>query len=64
MSPYSPAMALDQLQVGYTTLLGRELGDGSVKGRGKRVIDGLSLDGTERPRIVTMGGGKPSPLLL
>ncbi|CAK5278454.1 unnamed protein product [Mycena citricolor] len=45
------AMAIDQMEVAYSTLLGRP-----VSGETKASTAALSKDGQEHPRIVTLGG--------
>ncbi|RDB28755.1 putative agmatinase 1 [Hypsizygus marmoreus] len=53
ISPFDNALAVDQIEVAYSTLLDRP----SAEGMGERDITRLiSKDGIEHPRIVTLGG--------
>ncbi|KAI5474247.1 agmatinase [Pseudohyphozyma bogoriensis] len=51
VSPYDNALALEQIQVAYSTLLARK-----VSSEGLDVVKGLAKDGKEHARIVTLGG--------
>ncbi|TEB38643.1 Arginase/deacetylase [Coprinellus micaceus] len=51
VSPFDNALAVDQLEVAYDTLLKR-----AVKKEGLSRTQKLALDGVEHPRIVSLGG--------
>ncbi|KAG2338362.1 arginase deacetylase [Suillus weaverae] len=51
VSPYDNALAIDQMETAYTTLLARPV-NGSASARTAK----LARDGVEHPRILTLGG--------
>jgi agmatinase len=51
ISPYDNVLALEQIQVAYSTLLAR-----NVANVGINPVGALAKDGKEHPRIVTLGG--------
>ncbi|EIN13835.1 Arginase/deacetylase [Punctularia strigosozonata HHB-11173 SS5] len=60
ISPFDNALAVDQMETAYTTLLSRSIGtvhsDGTVMSRAMNITRSLSLDHTPHPRIITLGG--------
>ena len=51
MSPYDPALAIDEMEVAYKTLLDRP-----TTSTTSRFTSHLAKDGREHPRILTLGG--------
>ncbi|KAF8226313.1 Arginase/deacetylase [Tricholoma matsutake] len=52
VSPYDNALAVDQIEVAYSTLLRRPM----ARGGEKYITRSLSVDDTEHPRIISLGG--------
>lgn len=50
-SPYDPALAIDEMQVAYSTLINRP-----TKSKKTKYTSHLAKDGKEHPRILTLGG--------
>jgi len=53
VSPFDNALAVDQMEVAYSTLLGRNPAGGGAE---REVLRSLSKDGVEHPRIISLGG--------
>ncbi|TFK41888.1 arginase family-domain-containing protein [Crucibulum laeve] len=53
VSPFDNALAVDQMEVAYSTLLARTVASNSYKTLG---TSSLAIDGLEHPRIVSLGG--------
>lgn len=51
VSPYDPALAIDEMQVAYQTLLARPVTTPDAK-----FTRHLAKDGKEHPRLLTLGG--------
>lgn len=54
VTPYDNAVAMEQIEAAYDTLLGRGVATEWAKEQGR--TSGLARDGRERPRIVGLGG--------
>lgn len=54
ISPYDNALAIDQIETAYSTLLARPVATEWAEEMGG--MKKISLDGKEHPRIVTLGG--------
>ncbi|KAI0784994.1 arginase family-domain-containing protein [Abortiporus biennis] len=54
VSPFDNALAVDQMQVAYSTLLSRSRASGVPFPTNS--LEPLALDGQEHPRIITLGG--------
>ncbi|THH09556.1 hypothetical protein EW145_g1930 [Phellinidium pouzarii] len=54
VSPFDNALAVDQMEVAYSTLLARPVAN--VSSYGSVSTKALALDGKEHPRIVSLGG--------
>ncbi|KAF9469761.1 Arginase/deacetylase [Collybia nuda] len=53
VSPFDNALAVDQLEIAYSTLLERPTPDATIK---KHFTRSIAKDGLEHPRIVSLGG--------
>ena len=51
VSPFDNALAVDQMEVGYSTLLARPVVNDTTHGSNK--TQALALDGKAHPRIIT-----------
>ncbi|BGP34304.1 hypothetical protein JCM10296v2_006119 [Rhodotorula toruloides] len=54
ISPYDNALAMDQIETAYSSLLAREVSTEFMQEHGD--TESLALDGKEHPKIVTLGG--------
>ncbi|EJC98717.1 Arginase/deacetylase, partial [Fomitiporia mediterranea MF3/22] len=54
VSPFDNALAVDQMEVAYSTLLARPVANTSASGSYK--TQSLALDGKAHPRIISLGG--------
>ena len=52
MSPFDNALAVDQMEVAYSSLLAREVATGDPAER-SQAVSAFAKDGREHPRIIT-----------
>ena len=58
ISPYDNALAIDQIETAYSTLISRPIASPWAEDNGG--MKKLALDGKEHPRVVTLGGDHTS----